>query len=343
MTAATPPALPPQLRYVEDSMPGFARRLSRGKFVYIDLAGKPIRDELEIQRINKLAIPPAYQQVWICADPQGHIQATARDARKRKQYRYHPLWIEIRDAAKYERLLRFGQALPALRGRIDLHLGEAGLGRDKVMAAVVALLDRTLIRIGNSRYARDNKSFGLTTLRTRHVAVKGNNIRFEFKGKSGIEHSVRLSSPRLARILRRCLELPGQHLFQYLDEGAERRTVSSHDINDYLRSHAGEDFTAKDYRTWAGSALALEHLRKHRWQDEATAKKHLMEVIRQVSSELGNTPAICRKCYVHPAIIEAFLAGELQGLKKARKRKGLSAEEASLMHFLQALHVAPAG
>ena len=270
-------------------MPGFARRLQRGKFVYIDLAGRPIRDELEIQRINKLAIPPAYQEVWICADPQGHIQATARDARRRKQYRYHPLWIEIRDAAKYERLLRFGQALPTLRRRIDLHLDEPGLGRDKVMAAVVALLDRTLIRIGNSRYARDNKSFGLTTLRTRHVDVKGSSIRFEFKGKSGVEHSVKLSNPRLARILRRCLELPGQHLFQYLDGGR----TPHHQLPRHQRLPARpcrRGLHRQDYRTWAGSALALEHLRKHRWQNEASAKKHLVEVIRQVSRELGNTP-----------------------------------------------------
>ncbi|SDO70301.1 DNA topoisomerase IB [Pseudomonas jinjuensis] len=335
MNDEIPAGLPADLRYVDDRTPGIRRRKLRGRFVYFQPSGERIREAAEITRIDQLAIPPAYREVWICIDPCGHLQATGRDARGRKQYRYHPRWIELRDAAKYERLLRFGEALPGLRGRIDGYLAEPGLGRQKVMATVVALLDNTLIRIGNRRYARDNRSFGLTTLCNRHVDVSGSTIRFAFRGKSGVKHSVRISHPRLARILRRCLELPGQQLFQYLDEQRQRRPLGSGDINDFLRQHAGEDFTAKDYRTWAGSALALELCRKRRCADGATAGRQLAEIVGLVAAELGNTPAICRKCYIHPAIIEAFLAGELAGLRKARRRKGLSSEEATLLAFLR--------
>ncbi|WP_282342521.1 MULTISPECIES: DNA topoisomerase IB [Pseudomonas] len=333
--------LPPDLSYVDDTQPGISRRKLRGKFVYIDVDGERIRDESEISRINKLAIPPAYTDVWICPNPSGHLQATGRDARGRKQYRYHPRWREVRDADKYERMLAFGRALPKLRATLEKHLAQPGMGRDKVMATVVSLLDSTLIRVGNSRYAKENKSFGLTTLRNRHVDVKGTAIRFHFRGKSGIEHNVKLSHPRLARIVKRCLELPGQHLFQYLDEDGERHVVTSSDINAYLQTHAGEDFTAKDYRTWAGSALALERLcESARLVGEVDTRKQVVEIVKAVASQLGNTPAICRKCYIHPAVIDAFGDGTLAELKKPRPRKGLRVEEVALMKFLENLQSA---
>ncbi len=328
--------LPAQLRYVDDGMPGIRRRRQRGRFIYLDPDGARIRDPDEVHRINQLAIPPAYRDVWICPDPNGHLQATGRDARGRKQYRYHPLWNENRNSAKYERLLSFGSALPQLRARIDKHLGETGMGREKVMATVVALLDETLIRVGNRRYARENNSYGLTTLRNRHINVNGSQIRFSFKGKSGIEHDVSLTSPRLARILRRCLDLPGQQLFQYLDEEGQRHSVGSHDVNDFLRSQASGEFTAKDYRTWAGSALALEALRKVAQRNPDNPTQHVTEMVKQVAQRLGNTPAICRKCYIHPAVVDAFLTGELVGCKRPRKRKGMSPEEVALLQFLQA-------
>jgi DNA topoisomerase-1 len=334
------PTLPPDLRYVDDSQPGFSRRKLRGKFVYFDLDGERIRDEDEIQRINKLAIPPAYEGVWICPDPKGHLQATGRDARGRKQYRYHPRWREIRDADKYERLLEFGRALPKLRSLTDAHLQLPGLGHDKVVATVVSLLDSTLIRVGNSQYAKENKSFGLTTLRNRHVEVKGTGINFHFRGKSGVDHQVSLQHPRLARIVRRCRELPGQHLFQYLDDDGERRVVTSSDINLYLQEQSGSDFTAKDYRTWAGTALALDKLRQLPVEERSVTeqKRVINEVIKEVASQLGNTPAICRKCYVHPAVLDAFVAGDLAGYGKPRARKGLRDEEVTLMKFLEQLN-----
>ena len=235
-------------------------------------------------------------------------------------------------------MLAFGRALPKLRATLEKHLAQPGMGRDKVMATVVSLLDSTLIRVGNSRYAKENKSFGLTTLRNRHVDVKGTAIRFHFRGKSGIEHNVKLSHPRLARIVKRCLELPGQHLFQYLDEDGERHVVTSSDINAYLQTHAGEDFTAKDYRTWAGSALALESLcESARLAGEVDPRKQVVEIVKAVASQLGNTPAICRKCYIHPAVIDAFGDGTLAELKKPRPRKGLRVEEVALMKFLENL------
>lgn len=331
------PVLPPDLVYVDDRQAGISRRKLRGHFAYFDVNGQRIRDADEIKRINALAIPPAYTDVWICPDPRGHLQAVGRDARGRKQYRYHPRWREVRDCNKYERLLDFGRALPGLRRQVEEHLALRDLGRDKVMATVVALLDSTLIRVGNSQYARDNKSFGLTTLRNRHVEVAGAAIRFHFRGKSGIEHRVSLTHPRLARAVRRCMGLPGQQLFQYLDEAGERRGVSSADVNQYLQSHAGSDFTAKDYRTWAGSALALQRLRELRPSNDSEARSQVVEVTRQVSRLLGNTPAICRKCYIHPAVIDAFLDGSLAELRAAKPRQGLREEESLLLRFLEHL------
>jgi DNA topoisomerase-1 len=323
------------LFYVDDTQPGIRRRLLRGHFAYYDAQGTRITDAEQIARINRLAIPPAYQDVWICADPNGHLQATGRDARGRKQYRYHEVWRTTRDSNKYQRMLDFGAALPRLRKQLEQHLALRDLSRERVLATVVTLLESTLIRVGNRRYARENRSYGLTTLRTRHVEVKGAAIRFQFRGKSGIEHRVTLKNPRLARIMRRCMELPGQQLFQYLDAEGQRHEVTSSDINSYLRQISQAEFTAKDYRTWAGSTLALAQLRNCEWQPEAHAKQHLVQTIKQVASQLGNTPAVCRNCYIHPQVMEGYLSGQLMGLPRARKRKWLSAEEVGLMVFLQ--------
>ncbi|KQQ62352.1 DNA topoisomerase [Pseudomonas sp. Leaf127] len=330
--------LPSDLHYVDDSQPGFSRKILRGKFAYFDLDGQHIRDQAEIERINALVIPPAYTDVWICADPRGHLQATGRDARGRKQYRYHPRWREIRDQDKYTRMMAFGSALPKVRKQLEAQMGVPGMGRDKVIAAVVMLLDATLIRIGNTRYARDNRSFGLTTLRNKHVDIKGSEILFQFRGKSGVEHQISIKDKRMARIIKRCLELPGQNLFQYLDEDGQRHAITSSDVNAYLHTLTGADFTAKDYRTWAGSVMALTTLRKLDWEPEADAKKHIVEMVKNVARELGNTPAVCRKCYIHPAVLEGFVLGQLAKLPRVRKRQGLSAEEVALTAFLQQLH-----
>lgn len=329
--------LPPDLHYVEGTGVGFSRKIVRGKFAYFDNNGKRIRDDAEIKRINALVIPPAYTDVWICPDPRGHLQATGLDARGRKQYRYHPRWREVRDQSKYSRMIEFGLALPKVRKKIEAQLAEPGIGRDKVMATVISLLDATLIRIGNSQYARDNRSYGLTTLRNKHVEVHGNSIVFEFRGKSGVDHQVSVTDRRLAKVIKRCMELPGQNLFQYLDDEGQRHTVSSSDINAYLQELTGADFTAKDYRTWAGSALALATLSKLHWEPEVDARKHIVEMVKEVARQLGNTPAVCRKCYIHPAVLESFLLGELALLPRSRQRKGLRPEEVALATFLQNL------
>ncbi|WP_445178252.1 DNA topoisomerase IB [Pseudomonas sp. McL0111] len=333
--------LPPDLHYVDDTQPGISRKKLRGKFAYFDPDGQRINDADEIQRINSLAVPPAYSDVWICADPRGHLQATGIDARGRKQYRYHPRWREVRDADKYSRLREFGLALPKLRKQLETLLSAPGFSRDKVMATVITLLDATLIRVGNTQYARDNRSYGLTTLRSRHVEVNGSAIQFQFRGKSGIEHQITVKDRRLARIIKRCLEIPGQNLFQYLDENGERHTVSSHDVNTYLQTLTGADFTAKDYRTWAGSALALAVLRELQWESEAEAKRHVVEMVKGVAKQLGNTPAVCRKCYIHPAVVERFMLGALAELPRPRVRKGLRSEEVALAMFLERMIDAP--
>ncbi|MBT2373014.1 DNA topoisomerase IB [Pseudomonas fluorescens] len=329
--------LPHDLHYVDDTQPGIRRKKLRGKFQYFTANGERITDATEIKRINALAVPPAYTDVWICADRHGHLQATGRDARGRKQYRYHPRWREVRDSDKYSRLQAFGKALPKLRKQLEAQVAEPGFNREKVLATVILLLDATLIRVGNTQYARDNRSYGLTTLRTRHVDIKGSEILFQFRGKSGIEHQITVKDRRLATVLKRCLELPGQNLFQYLDEGGERHTVSSTDVNAHLHHLTGADFTAKDYRTWAGSALALSVLRDLEWQPESDAKKHVVAMVKEVARQLGNTPAVCRKCYIHPAVLEHFSLGELAKLPKPRGRKGLKAEEVGLAMFLEQL------
>jgi DNA topoisomerase-1 len=332
--APAAPPVPPDLRYVDDRRPGIRRKWLRLRFAYFDVAGQRIRNAEEIRRLNNLAVPPAYTDVWICPDPRGHIQATARDARGRKQYRYHARWREVRDADKYGRLLRFGKVLPKIRARVSRDMALPGMSRQKVPATIVHLLDRTLIRVGNEEYARSNKSFGLTTLRNRHVEVRGERVCFRFRGKSGVEHDVEISDARIARIIRRCLDIPGQELFQYLDAEGTRRSVDSADVNEYLRELSGGDFTAKDYRTWAGSAFALERLRKLPFQSEREAKGNIVATVREVADELGNTPAVCRRCYVHPAVLEAYCAGRLpEGAAPVRRR--LRQEEARLLAFLE--------
>ena len=336
-----PDALPRDLHYVDDTQPGITRRKLRGKFCYFEPSGQRIVDPEEIQRINALAVPPAYTDVWICTDPRGHLQATGRDARGRKQYRYHPRWREVRDTDKYARLRDFGLALPKLRKQLEALLAAPGFSRDKVMATVITLLDATLIRVGNAQYARDNRSYGLTTLRNRHVEINGSAILFQFRGKSGIEHQITVKDRRLARIVKRCQEIPGQNLFQYLDENGERHTITSADVNTYLQTLTGADFTAKDYRTWAGSALALAVLRELEWQPESQAKQHVVAMVKEVSRQLGNTPAVCRKCYIHPAVLEGFSLGALAQLPRPRMRKGLRAEEVALAMLLEKLASEP--
>jgi len=327
--------LPPSLRYVDDSRPGFTRKWTNGAFAYFDTEGKRIDDEGHIRRIASLAIPPAYTDVWICPDPRGHVQATGRDARGRKQYRYHPQWRETRDANKYERMLAFGAVLPKLRAQVKRDLALDGMPRNKVLATVVRLLDTTLIRVGSEEYARENRSYGLTTLRKRHLKITAGTLRLKFRGKSGIEHDVAVTDAHVARIMKRCMDLPGQDLFQYLDADGVRHSVGSSDINDYLRAVTGADFTAKDYRTWAGSVFALAALRKLQWETVTEAHKHVVGTIRDVAQLLRNTPAVCRKCYVHPAVIEAFEAGELAGTLSETRRRGLKVDEAALLIFLQ--------
>lgn len=332
------------LRYVSDDQPGYTRKAKGGDFEYFDADGKPIRDETRLLRIRRLAIPPAYTGVWICPSPNGHIQATARDARGRKQYRYHQRWREARDENKYDRMLVFGQALPTIRRQVNKDMEVRDLPRNKVLATVVHLLGRTFIRIGNEEYARQNQSFGLTTMRNRHVDVKGAKLRFTFRGKSGVKHEIDVNDRRLANILRKLQDLPGQDIFQYEDETGEVRNVTSQDVNDYLREITGEEFTAKDFRTWAGTVLTAMALSvQGPAENETQAKKNIKDAIAAVSKILGNTPAVCRKSYVHPAVLETYLDGDMiEGLKQKTEEalsenlEDLRAEEAAVMSFLQA-------
>ncbi|MDV6330282.1 DNA topoisomerase IB [Asticcacaulis sp. 201] len=300
------------LRYVTDAKPGFTRK-KRGKhFIFFDTHGERIRDEATIQRIRKLAIPPAYTQVWICPHANGHMQATGFDARGRKQYRYHPEWRNFREANKFSHILAFGDVLPRLRAVTAQHMSQRGLSREKVLATVVSLLEKTLIRIGNDEYARTNQSYGLTTLRHKHVDVSGATIRFRFKGKSGKEWNLKLNDRRIARVVKACADIPGQELFKYVDENGAVRDVTSGDVNDYLKSVTGEVFTAKDFRTWTGTVLAAIALQEYASYDSAAqAKKNVVAAIEHVSKKLGNTPTVCRKSYIHPQIIDAYMDGSL--------------------------------
>ncbi|HXM32445.1 MAG TPA: DNA topoisomerase IB [Chthoniobacterales bacterium] len=331
------------LSYVSDDQPGYTRKAKGDDFEFFDADGKRIRDETRLLRIRRLAIPPAYKDVWICPSPNGHLQATGRDARGRKQYRYHERWREARDENKYDRMLVFAKALSKIRRRVKKDLARPGLPRNKVLASVVQLLERTFIRVGNEEYARENKSFGLTTMRSHHVEVKAATLRFRFRGKSGVQHEVDVSDRRLAGIIRKLQELPGQDIFQYVDEEGAVRDVTSQDVNDYLREITGEDFTAKDFRTWAGTVLAALALHAQEgFENQTQAKKNIKEAIAAVAKILGNTPTICRKCYVHPAVLETYLDGEtIEGLGR-KTDEALSGDggdfrskEAAVMKFLQ--------
>ena len=301
----------PGLRHVcDERVPGIRRLGAPGRFRYVRADGRKVTDAAELTRIKSLVIPPAWTNVWICSDPQGHLQATGRDARGRKQYRYHPKFRQMRDDVKYSRLPAFAQALRRIRRRTAADVRKKGLPREKVLAAAVQLLEKTLIRIGNEEYARANGSVGLTTMHDRHAKIRGSEVRFEFRGKSGVAHAVELHDPRLAKIVKACRDLPGYELFQYVDDNGERKTISSDDVNGYLREISGEDFTAKDFRTWAGTVLAAQALaRLARYKSKSEAKRNVMDAIACVSTRLGNTKAVCRKAYIHPAIFAAYMDG----------------------------------
>ncbi len=318
------------LRYVHDGMPGITRMKKGKAFVYKNESGKVIRDRKIIERINDLAIPPAYQKVWICPFENGHLQATGIDARGRKQYRYHVKWRAVRDENKYGRMTDFGKALPKIHRQVKKDIKLPGLSKEKVLAAIVELLEKTLIRVGNEEYAKENQSYGLTTLHNKHVQIKGSHVHFEFKGKSGVYHQADFNDPKLAKIIKNCRDLPGHELFEYLDaSGGDRHLIRSEDVNEYLQSITGEDFTAKDFRTWYGTVLAAQALNEFKeFDSEAEAKRNVSEAIEKVAARLGNTKAICRKCYIHPAILECYLDKTLP--------ENLSVENtSSLMAFLK--------
>jgi len=298
------------LHYTSDQAPGLRRARAGKRFLYRDETGRRVTDPATLERIKSLAIPPAWRDVWICPQDDGHLQATGRDDRGRKQFRYHPRWRTVRDAGKFDRTLAFARALPRIRLRVARDFSQPGLGRTRVLAAMIRLLEATHVRIGNEEYRRQNRSIGLSTMQDRHARVRGSRLRFVFRGKSGRLHDVELHAPRLARIVRRLQHLPGQELFQYLDAEGRAHTISSHDVNAYLHEIAGEEFSAKDFRTWAGTVhAAVELARRPACRSEGDAKRVVADVIRTVAGRLGNTPAICRRCYVHPAVTTAFLSG----------------------------------
>lgn len=329
------------LRYVTDKTPGIRREQHGEDFVYVSPSGTRISEEQELERIKSLAIPPAWTDVWICTNPRGHIQATGHDAKGRKQYRYHPKWQAVRAETKYHRSVAFGEALPRIRERIEADLARPGLPREKVLAAIVRLLDETAIRIGNEEYAKENESYGLTTMHNEHADVEGATVRFQFKGKSGKDHEVEVEDRRVARIIRKLEDLPGQHLFEYKDENGEVHSVESSDVNDYLREISGEDFTAKDFRTWEATVIVAHELRGVGAAETKTATKHNeKEAISKAAEHLGNTPTILKKSYVHPAVLEGYENGALLAANPARelaRRPGLHPEEAEVLAFL---HVA---
>ncbi|RYF14001.1 MAG: DNA topoisomerase IB [Comamonadaceae bacterium] len=331
------------LVYVTDEDRGIRRERKGDGFAYFKPNGDPLTDEAALERIRKLAIPPAYTDVWICTKANGHLQATGRDARGRKQYRYHPQFREARESNKYEHMMEFGRALPAIRAKLAEHMALRGLPREKVLATVVHLLETTLIRVGNDDYAKQNRSYGLTTLRNPHVKVDGSELRFQFKGKSGKTWRLQLKDRRIAKIVRACQELPGQRLFQYQDDEGEAREVTSADVNAYLKEITGSEITAKDFRTWAGTVMAALALREFEAFDtQAAQKKNLKAAIERVSSRLGNTPTICRKCYIHPEVLNAYVEGNLLLEIKERVedelREDLAAlkpEEAAVLAMLE--------
>ena len=339
VTAPVESAKAAGLRYVSDAGPGIRRQRAGSRFSYVDADGRRVRDVDTLARIKRLAIPPAWRDVWICPIAHGHLQASGRDARGRKQYRYHARWRAVRDGTKYARLIAFAAALPRIRRRVAEDLRRPGLPREKVLAAVVRLLETTLIRVGNPEYARQNGSFGLTTLREHHVDIEGATLTFEFRGKSGRHHRVGVNDRGLARVVARCQELPGQELFQYVDDDGTRRAVDSGDVNAYLREASGDDFTAKDFRTWAGTvlaALALSEL--GRCDSQRQAKRSVVRALERVARDLGNTPTVCRKGYVHPAVIDTYLGGGLPQPRSVRARSSpyaLRCEEAAVLALLR--------
>jgi DNA topoisomerase-1 len=330
------------LRYVSDAEPGLRRERAGDGFVYRDAAGQAVTAPRVLARIEALRIPPAWDEVWICRRADGHLQATGRDARGRKQYRYHPDWSATRNQTKYHRLIQFGAALPGLRRRIDADLARRGLPRDKVLATVLRLMELTYIRVGNVEYARANSSYGLTTLRDKHVQVDGAAIRFQFVGKSGQQHAIDVRDRRLARIVKQCRDIPGYELFQYIDESGQRQRVGSGDVNDYLRAATGDEFSAKDLRTWGGSVLAAAALAAlPPPESETDARRNVGQVVKDVAGALGNRPVTCRKYYVHPAVLEAYASGELAGhwandvaTAEAQPVAGLAAEESAFLALL---------
>jgi DNA topoisomerase I len=330
------------LTYTSDTQPGYSRRKRAAGFVYLKPSGVVLKDPRELARIRALVIPPAWSAVWICADARGHLQATGRDARGRKQYRYHPQWRVVRDETKYHRTIAFAQALPAIRRRTASDLTGSGVTKVRVLAAVVQLLEKTLIRVGNDEYARQNRSYGLTTLRDGHVQVEGHRLTFAFRGKSGVEHEIDLEDRRLARVVKACRDIPGYDLFQYYDERGDRRTVGSADVNEYLREITGEGFTSKDFRTWAGTVLAAQLLRDFdAFDSEAQAKKNIVRAVEAVAKRLGNTEAVCRKCYIHPAVFDAYLDGGMRATVAGRAQRQadaagrLTEAEAAALGLLQ--------
>ncbi len=331
------------LQYVVDDYPGITRQRHGDDFRFFNSDGKQIRNEEEIRRIKALGIPPAWENVWICPLPNGHLQATGRDAKGRKQYRYHTQWRQIRDQTKFTRMIAFSEVLPKMRERIEHDLSLSGLPCEKVLATVVRLMELTRIRVGNEEYAKTNKSFGLTTMRDRHVDISGSTIHFKFRGKSGVEHDIEINDRRLARIVKRCQDIPGQELFQYIDENGDRQSIDSGAVNTYLREITGQDFTAKDFRTWSGTVLAAMHLYDIGDCESATAtKKAITQAIKSVAEHLGNRPATCRKFYVHPTILESYQNGSLSEVmakfltdENLESNKGLHCEEQAVVMLLK--------
>jgi DNA topoisomerase-1 len=320
-----------KLRYVLDDEPGIRRQRCGKSFRYVRPDGSTVRDRQTLARIRALAVPPAWREVWICPCDEGHLQATGRDARNRKQYRYHRFWREMRDDTKYERMIPFARALPRIRRRVARDLARPGLPREKVLAAVVRLLEVTRMRVGNEEYVRENESFGLTTLRERQVKVRGAKLAFRFRGKSGVEHAFELADRRLAAIVRRMHDLPGEELFQYVDHAGETRRVQSEDVNAYIREISGEDFTSKDFRTWAGTVLAVRALcAVEPFTSEGQGRRNIAQAIESVARQMGNTKAVCRKCYIHPAVLDCYLTGTLADYLRA------GAEEKAIVALLKA-------
>ena len=330
------------LTYVSNDMPGIQRVGSGKHFKYLDANGKVVRDEKQLKRIKSLVIPPAWRNVWICPKENGHLQATGLDDRGRKQYRYHSKWREVRDETKFNRMILFGKALPKIRAQVEKHLRLEGMPRQKVLATIVRLMDTTFIRVGNDEYARENKSYGLTTMRNKHAEVKGSKVRFQFRGKSAKQHIIDVEDARLAKIVRKCQDLPGQELFCYINGDGTVQDVKSDDVNTYLREISGQEFTAKDFRTWAGTVLAAKELCEVcDFETKKDIKKNITRTVEAVAHKLGNTPAVCRKCYVHPAVLDSYQDGSMRGLLKIRPKKASKAgntlppQEAAVLCLLE--------